>query len=372
MFNHFLHYDQCSISIIMSILKKYGIDLPDNGIKASPFVDHEIKADEYNNIIFMLFDGLGNNIFEKFLDEKSFLKVHKAYSTTTVFPPTTVAALTSYKSALTPIQSGWLGWNLFFKEYNSNVEIFKNKIVTDNYCPDYDISELKIGYKNIFQLISPFVTTNYLSKFSDYPNKINSLEDINLRIQYLLETSKCNFIFTYYTEPDTMQHLFGTTHNNTIQQLKEIDNSIEKLFFSIQNKEKTLIIITADHGLIDTNYLYYEDYPEIAKRFLREPSIEARTQSLYVKHNYKKTFKNDFKKCFGAYYNIFTKKEVLNNHLFGFGNPHSLTNDFIGDFIAIAKSNVTILQNRNEPEYKAVHAGMTKDELEVPVVIIHN
>ena len=41
---------------------------------------------------------------------------------TSVYPCTTVAAMTSYRSGISPNEHGWLGWTLYFKETNRIVD----------------------------------------------------------------------------------------------------------------------------------------------------------------------------------------------------------------------------------------------------------
>ena len=47
---------------------------------------------------------------------------------------------------------------------------------------------------------------------------------------------------------------------------------------------------------------------------------------------------------------------------------HQYLDSFIGDYIAISTSNKMIQLKKGEP-FKAHHAGLTKEELEVPIII---
>ena len=102
------------VSLSNSLLKHYGI---------KPFhptlgVLDEVLAQGKKNIIFMILDGLGENILKKHLKEQSFLRRHCVGTISSVFPPTTAAATTSFHSGLYPIEHGWLGWMPYFKDIN--------------------------------------------------------------------------------------------------------------------------------------------------------------------------------------------------------------------------------------------------------------
>ena len=130
----------------------------------------------------------------------------------------------------------------------------------------------------------------------------------------------------------------------------------------------TTFILTADHGHLDiSNQELCTDFPELSKMLVRQPSIEPRAISFYVKPEYLEEFPKKFVKEFGTDYVLFTKQEVLEKNMFGFGNPHSnLTG--IGDFVAAAFTPKTLVWNEKSTKFRSHHAGLTKKELEIPLI----
>lgn len=58
-------------------------------------------------------------------------------------------------------------------------------------------------------------------------------------------------------------------------------------------------------------------------------------------------------------------------NLFGKGENHPRFKDFIGDYLAIGISDVSIFNSREEANhFIGVHAGMTEKEMMVPLIII--
>ena len=58
----------------------------------------------------------------------------------------------------------------------------------------------------------------------------------------------------------------------------------------------------------------------------------------------------------------------------GYGNKHKKIDDFIGDYLALSISDSIIrLQTYladGKPVKKSTHCGLTKEEMEVPLIII--
>jgi hypothetical protein len=68
---------------------------------------------------------------------------------------------------------------------------------------------------------------------------------------------------------------------------------------------------------------------------------------------------------------LLSKQEVLTKKLFGTGKVHPRFEEFWGDYLAIAISDVSIFKSREESnEFVGVHAGMTETEMMVPLIVV--
>ncbi len=108
-----------------------------------------------------------------------------------------------------------------------------------------------------------------------------------------------------------------------------------------------------------------EDYPELMELLKMPPSVEPRAFSLFVKDDKQAEFKAEFNKIFADSFRLMTNEEVFKEHLLGFGTPHPKAADFIGDFFAVALSNVNLDYKRGNFEPICVHAGLTEEEITV-------
>ena len=70
------------------------------------------------NVVLLLFDGLGSRIINTFLDKNSFLKKNLKTEIYSVFPPTTASCLNSLKTGLNPSEHGCLGFSVYVPPIN--------------------------------------------------------------------------------------------------------------------------------------------------------------------------------------------------------------------------------------------------------------
>ena len=200
-----------------------------------------------------------------------------------------------------------------------------------------------------------------------------SLESITIpaSCKKVLEASKEDgekYIYAYYNEPDSLMHVFGTSHILVKLKILQINLSVKKLCKKLKN---TLVIVTADHGHVDVKQVFLSDFPEITDCILRPFSIEARAAALFVKDEYKAGFPEIWNKYLGDKFRLFSKDDVRTLGLFGTGaeNPHN--DSSYGDFLAVATDKY-YLENSRKAKFicKGAHAGITKEELEIPFIAI--
>lgn len=362
----FPDYDKSTVSLISSVYKHFKIK-PFH--KTLPELDGLLKR-EQKNVIIMLFDGLGTSVLEKNLPKNAFLRKHFATSISAVFPPTTVAATTSIQTGLTPKEHGWLGWDMYFKELDKNVTVFTNNVQgTNKKAAGKSVAEKYMPIKSfpeIFEENNAEAKTEWISAFSK--SKAKNLRDICKKV---LEASKADgekYIYAYYNEPDSLMHVFGTSHILVKLKILQINLSVKKLCKKLKN---TLVIVTADHGHVDVKPVFLSDFPEITDCILRPFSIEARAAALFVKDEYKAVFPEIWNKYLGDKFRLFSKDDVRTLGLFGTGaeNPHN--DSSYGDFLAVATDKY-YLENSRKAKFicKGAHAGITKEELEIPFIAI--
>lgn len=363
-------YDRCILSVSASLLSKFGLKSNYPTLKE---LDKYLEKN-YKNIIFLIIDCLGSEILEKDLNEYSILKKHIRTNITTVFPSTTVAATTAFHSGISTLENGWIGWMPYFREYNDIIEIFTSKqFYTGKKLDIPDIGKNILQYETIYsKIIKKNSDVIYHKIFPSFvPNGAKTIEELcNNIYKACINENKCNLISAYWNEPDHTIHRTGVTSKETKQVLENIDGNIKQL---IDKLDDSLIIISADHGAIDVEEIYINEYKELVNCLKMPPSIETRFVTFFVKENMKEIFKENFENIFNKDFLLFTKEEFSKSNLLGRGKKHYKIDEYLGDFMAISISNKAIRYTIDGNKFKkliADHAGMTKEEMEVPVIII--
>ncbi len=375
------NYNHSILGTITSILKYYKVDTKH---KSSEKIDEILNEKEYKNVIFLILDGLGEQILNK-ISLDGILNKNRIDCVTSVYPSTTTAALTTYYSGCPPYETGWIAWSQYFKEYGRALDMFSHK---ESYMgetlkkPLIDVYKTIVNYESIFDKIeksSPNVRAyeiepDYAERRAKRSLKANNIDELIMYINDLCTMPDRKFILAYSDNPDGLLHKYGTTSEEVKNFVKETEEKIEKMVKDFDND--TILIISADHGHKDIDKAYsLNDFPEIRECLIMPESLESRSLTFWVKEDMKDVFVQRFNKIFKDEFWLMTKDEFLNKyHFLGYGDKHYKIDDFLGNYMALSVAGSIIrietFLAEGKPVKKSTHCGLTKDEMEVPVIVM--
>ncbi len=362
-------YADCLVNLTNSIYAFYGVKPLHTTL---PEAD-ALLGKNPRHVAVILLDGLGIAVLNRYLSEDSFLRRHLIHEYSSVFPPTTTAALTSLESGLEPVEHGWLGWSLYFPEEDKVINAFYNTIKDSNIqAAPYHAAKKYFDYKSIYSQIDE---THSASVHRIYPfgqNPFPVLDDWCNEIERVIREEKGRgFTVAYWGDPDYSLHRYGSEDQKVRFVVKELNKKIEKLCSKLKD---TLVFITADHGHTDIENILLSDYPELTAMLKRPAALEPRSVSFFVKDGCIVPFKKLFLKLFGKDFILLTKDEVLGKKLFGTAalEKHTLKKHTasIGDFLAVASGSKALLWSENSNRFKSHHAGITKEEMSIPLIAV--
>ena len=375
------NYNHSILNLITSILKNYEVETKYNTLEK---IDKLLEK-KYRNVVLVILDGMGENILKNISPNGIFSK-NKIDEITSVYPSTTTAAMTTYYSGKPPIETGWIAWSQYFKEYGRNIDVLPER---DSYTGEklkvknQKISDI-IGYKTVYEQIkeqnSNIETYEIMPSYCEKKTKLtmtaNTVEEMCESIVTLCKNTQNKFVIAYNDNPDGIIHKNGCYSEETKKFVLEAEQEFEKMLQKLKCTN-TLIILSADHGHKDINEtIDILELKEIQECLIMPPTLESRMIGFFVKYNKRKEFEDIFNTLFKDKYILYSKEDLLKSNLLGYGNRHKKIEDFIGDYIAIAISDVRInigtylsREMKHPDEKKSTHCGLTKNEMEVPLIV---
>ncbi len=362
----FPDYTRCGVNVAASILKYFDVK---TGHPSLDELDAVLAQKKYRNIVLMLFDGLSIDALDRHLSPDSFLRQRVSTTLSAVFPSTTTAATTSIITGLEPGEHGWIGWTLHFEALRKSIDIFTNRVqFTGELASKESVVKEQLPYIPVTDLItgSGKGTGRCVSPFDDII--IGSIDDLFIQTKKLMAQKGRHYIYAYWPEPDHLMHAYGCRDERVKQAITDINARLQTFCHHLGPDD--LLLVTADHGLVDGIPDCLEDHPELEAMLRIPPSVEPRAAALYIKDKYKSAFPKAFLQAFGDHYILMDQEEAIKSNLFGKSPVRAQLPSLIGDYFAVSTGPYALFQKRRHCRIVGMHAGLTPAEMNVPLVIL--
>lgn len=354
-----------------------------------PLKDFNISALSKKNIVLIVIDGLGYDYLAKY-GKDSFLYKNLKGKMTSVFPATTVSALTVFSTGLAPQQHALTGWFMYLREIGmvSAVIRFTSRV------GDFKLWKGKVQYKDIYNEKSFFEDLKVASvsiKHKDYVDSeysrlvdkgarklpFSNLNGFFMQINRALRINgDRKFVLAYWADLDSLCHAKGTDNQKVRKHFHELDRKIESLA-RLLKKRNTTIVVSADHGLIDTKeknkIIKLENHPQFVETLAIPLSGEPRVAYCYVRPQKVKQFENYVKTKFERCCEMHKSDDLIKNNYFGLFKPNKKLKERVGDYTLIMKENYImkdLVLGEERRIYIGNHGGMSKEEMFVPLIVI--
>ena len=338
-----------------------------------PEIDDILNRSGRKKVALVLMDGLNEYIKSIHLDENDFLRKNAVLTIDSVFPPTTVAATTAIQTAKYPIESGWLGWSQHFKDLGITIDMFLNRISkTDQKC-DHEISYEDYPYETIAQIIDRKYRGTYVAPDHVKYGSAADLDDFYKQIDELLDQDEKQFIYAYWDQPDGLMHKYGVRADEVHEYIQMVNRRSEEM---VKKHPDTLFLIIADHGLVDCEFIYFNENKELYDTLKYMPYLDSRSLFVDIKDEYKDKFREMFYASYSRDdFDVLSKEEYLEQNYFGLGTPYPNIDNFLGDFLIVSKTEKMFVFKGYDGNYfrlVANHAGGMEEEFKISVVIANN
>ncbi len=369
------NYDNSTVSIVNSVLAHFGA-----GPVHKPLKQIIRAAKGADKIVFFVVDAMGYNAVQT-LPKQAFLRRRmQKKPLSAVFPPTTSTSAFSFATGLFPSEHGVLGYTQYLHEKNKVVSMLKfstiksDKPVKLNLHRLYPFTTIYQKLKNAgiksFIIMPSNLKRTKLSKilntgatyigYKTIPEMFRKLK------KQIMKKGKA-YIYAYLPDYDTACHDYGPDAIIPGLLLSYINNQFAKL--GLAHAKKTLLVVSADHGVIQTNpdkLIMYQKHPKLYSA-LKAVSGECRINYLHCKKGKKEFVQKYFKKKLANQCYIVPSDEAIASGLFGKGKINPLVIERAGDFIVFCKKNKTMLDFHTP--LIGHHGGTSRQEMQVPLIL---
>lgn len=357
-----LSKEETLVNLGNSILKYYGCK---TFHQTFPYVDKILEEHKNKKVCFILLDAFGKNVIETYKEYCPFIYKNICKTFYSIFPPTTVAATNGVLLAKYPIETGYVGWSQYFDKYNDIIDVFPSKrsITREDIIPSITLDVL--NYKNIIDYINEtgVYKAHQLMGFDFKDGEHYDYDALFNEANNSLELF--DFTYLYSSEPDHSLHENGLNSDLIRNMISDLDKLVEKL---VTSHKDYLFLLFADHGMVEIDNIYIEDYPELAASLeIQFPLIEGRFAGFFVKNH--KKFIEAYNKYFKEDFLLYTKEQLLKENILGYAEKaNKLALDTIPDYVLISISRKSFAKKKEPDPLVANHAGGTLEERELYLV----
>lgn len=349
-------------------------------------------------VVLLVLDALGQNLIEREQAAVAELLAQTAVSgqLTSVFPSTTVAALSSFWTGYGPAQHGMAGLNLFMPEYDTVSFMLQFRASYDKTADTLVNAGLKPetflavpGFAE--QLAAAGVPTHAFKGHELIKSALSqmhgrgvtgnhgaySVADMLVQMRQLLEAKPGErlFLSAYWPTIDSISHRRGWDSAATAAEL-------ETLLFQLQTqllqqlspaaRRDTLFLLVADHGQTASpisQHIYLDDHPELEQMLLLFAPGEPRTRYLYARQGEQTAVSDYITHHFGDAAVVLPSQVALEAGLLG-PLPHATAvSRRVGDLLVTMRSGHLFLRRSEKTwidHFCATHGGMLAAEMQVP------
>lgn len=338
------------------------------------------------HLIFVLLDGLGMNLVRR-LPAESFLASALKRELHATCPSTTACALTTVATAAYPSRHGVAGWFTYLPDLGTTmatlpfIDRSTGESLTRRGLKVQDVLPLppicpKMTHRPLTIVPAHIAHTPYnLYSRGDTPGfGYQSIAEGIDRIIARFEEDGSTYTHLYLPEIDSICHKRGVDHHEVAPLVMQIDAELARLAAAAAGRAR--IVVTADHGLIDVpradQTLLFDKDP-LLEMLVVPPTGDARLPIFHVRDGRHGDFVRAFRERFGDRMLLLETDEAGRMQLFGPGGFSPSVRGRFGDFVGIAYQAATLAYHAPDKPvgelFKAVHAGLSPQEMQVPLCV---
>ncbi|HDQ73211.1 MAG TPA: alkaline phosphatase family protein [Chloroflexi bacterium] len=395
------HYDGYAIANLPpTIAAMLGVELPDMAPTLPPALWEDLTPG-IRRVVLVILDAVGYRNLRQLADEEPALehlsRAGQMFPLTSVFPSTTVAALTTLWTGRTPGEHGFLGTKLLLAEQGMLANMLAlspaahrqhNALVDWGWEPDTFVTVPSLGQQltehgvqTIAHTHSTFIggslTRIFTRGMADVRGHL-SMYDMWIHLRHTLQETSASvaFISVYWGHVDGLAHVYGPGSESYNGMLRDLFRSLERECLgqlSSSEREGTLLLVTADHGQIASppeKIVWLSEHPDLQRLLLVPPAAESRAAYLYVRPGQADAVRAYVAEHLGGRFLTLDAEQAIATGLFG---PRELPLDLrsrVGDLLLLAQDDSRLLVRKEPTPFYGHHGSLTPEEMLVPLLMV--
>ncbi|WP_104164342.1 alkaline phosphatase family protein [Arthrobacter sp. SX1312] len=335
-------------------------------------------------IAVVMVDGLGMALLRRYAAHAPFLResLASARILSSAFPSTTAASLASLGTGLAPGQHGLVGYDVLDPAQDTVV----------NMLGRWDDAVDPLAWQphpTVFERVSahvPVVTVSH-PRFEDSPMTRAALRGgafagastIHAQIDAAavrLAAAPTMLMYFYVNDLDKAGHRWGVDSQHWLRALEDLDAALKLLARRVPSD--TLLLLTADHGMVDIaapQRIDFSEQPDLLEG-VAHTGGEPRMLHLYLDPDLpageRDALALRWHEAFGSRAWVLTRDEAVAGGYFGPVREDVLPR--IGDLLVLAREGIALIDGRRvQPtafELVGQHGSLTRAERDIPLITL--
>ena len=371
------------LNLAASLANHFGVSAPHATLR------NALPLAGVDTVVLLIVDGLGQWQLEKHIRDGDAPNLERLMGRdsqviTSVFPSTTMAAITCIHTATPPAQSGWLGYTMWLEETQTLTEMI-GQVDMASKRPLEDKSFLAA-----VPSIYPSYERNGVGVYAVQPQgyrgswlndwywrgaaqlgyvSANTLGSVALP---LMANEGRKLIVLYWADYDSVCHKYGPSSAAAGDEIAAVDNAVGRLLARLPEDGKTALIVTADHGQIDLQpdkAVYLERDAWLVERLRGPPAGDRLCRTFRVTGQLEAV-----REHLGQYGDVLSSSDAWEAGLFGGAPAFETFRSRVGDLIVLPQNGMQLcwtFSGKQSPKpHRGSHGGLSHAEMRVPLLTV--
>ncbi|WP_226005919.1 alkaline phosphatase family protein [Natrinema salinisoli] len=268
----------CFAGVPETAVSVLDVDGPSPSAAGRPLPDDVLEGveDEYDRVIVVLIDGFGLAFWQRH-DHPLLDRVEadgRVSPLTSTYPSETAAALTTFHTGRLPASHGVLGWDVYDPVDDASYEAFTGEVKAGDESVDRDLHDVFEGDPIYPALTAAGIDCHHVVPFPEtydgaavhsYGGDVTEspgyeLEGFEAALREAVAAAEePSYLYAYLPHVDAAAHAAGTDSDQYHATVDETLRTVQRALSGVAKGDaaadtgETLVLVTADHGHVDTD-----------------------------------------------------------------------------------------------------------------------